>query len=424
MWYMWFVIVTFLQPLNTLSNIEKCWPTANNLTCVLNDLLLGYNKYIRPNHTGDPIRVQVYVMIISLGPVLELDMSFTMNLFFRQIWTDKRLTLPNQISNVAVSTKLLSAIWKPDTYFINSHSAYLHTTPTLNHLLRILENGRLLYSSRLTIKASCSTFLKRFPLDVQTCPFILSSYAYGTEDIIYDWKLDEHNGVEFERLKLSQFDLFDHKISRREMLFNDRNHSVLQLDLSMRRNAGYYILQGYVPAGLLVILSWVSFWIDSEATADRVYISVTCVLSLTTLTIDIRSYIPAVPYFTAIDYFFIMCYLFLFASLIQLTAVHRHLDYRQSIRSTGNISRQRKSSIKYPASDEIPQSNVGILRTTPICPVEFARRSTLSIIVHGLHLIKQKAPLHKLDRIARIAFPLLFLICNCMYWYILIVYTA
>lgn len=40
----------------------------------------------------------------------------------------------------------------------------------------------------------------------------------------------------------------------------------------MRRNVGYYLLQGYIPAGLIVILSWISFWIDSEATADRVYI--------------------------------------------------------------------------------------------------------------------------------------------------------
>ena len=47
---------------------------------------------------------------------------------------------------------------------------------------------------------------------------------------------------------------------------------MLQLDLRMRRNVGYYLLQGYIPAGLIVILSWISFWIDSEATADRVYI--------------------------------------------------------------------------------------------------------------------------------------------------------
>lgn len=115
----------------------------------------------------------------------------------------------------------------------------------------------------------------------------------------------------------------------------------------MRRNVGYYLLQGYIPAGLIVILSWISFWIDSEATADRVYIGlnphrfdsspflslslplgVTCVLSLTTLTLDVRAHIPAVPYFTAIDYFFIICYLFLLASLIQFTAVHRYLEVK------------------------------------------------------------------------------------------------
>ncbi|CAF4321287.1 unnamed protein product, partial [Adineta steineri] len=107
MWYLFFVTVIFLQSTNIYSLNETCWPRANNLTCVLNKLFFGYNKYLRPNQTGDPIRVQVYLMITSLGPIAELDMSYTMNLFFRQVWTDERLTLPNKISNVAVSTKLL-----------------------------------------------------------------------------------------------------------------------------------------------------------------------------------------------------------------------------------------------------------------------------------------------------------------------------
>ena len=45
----------------------------------------------------------------------------------------------------------------------------------------------------------------------------------------------------------------------------------------MSRNIGYYLLQGYIPASLLVILSWISFWIDSEATADRVYIGLSII---------------------------------------------------------------------------------------------------------------------------------------------------
>lgn len=131
---------------------------------------------------------------------------------------------------------------------------------------------------------------KRKRTEIIKTPVDRFSDAYGTSDVIYDWKLDEHNGVEFERLKLSQFDLFGYQISRREIQMNDRknedsrrkrlnelffdlgNHSVLQLDLRMRRSVGYYLLQGYIQAGLMVILSWISFWIDSEATADRVYI--------------------------------------------------------------------------------------------------------------------------------------------------------
>ena len=93
---------------------------------------------------------------------------------------------------------------------------------------------------------------------------ILHKDSYGTRDLIYDWKLDEHNGVELERVKLSQFNLDNYKISKKEIQFNDRlylkddkknryikdknfffkgNHSVLQLDLRMRRSIGYYLLQ-------------------------------------------------------------------------------------------------------------------------------------------------------------------------------------
>ncbi|CAF0796546.1 unnamed protein product [Rotaria sp. Silwood1] len=418
---------SLFQSIPILSLNETCWPTANNLTCVLNALLFGYNKQLRPNHTGDPLHVQVYLMIITLGPIVELDMSFTMNLFFRQIWTDERLTLPNKISNVAVSTKLLSAIWKPDTYFMNSHSGYLHTTPTLNHLLRILENGRLLYSSRLTIKAYCSMLLQRFPLDVQTCSLILSSYAYGTRDVIYDWKLDEHNGVELERSKLSQFDLFNYRISKREIQLNDRNHSVLQLDLQMRRSVGYYLLQGYIPAALLVILSWISFWIDSEATADRVYIGITSILSLTTLALDIRSHIPAVPYLTAIDYFFIICYLFLLASLIQYTAVHRYLEYGHSLTNTRTSEDLCESSRQRHMAITSRSSNLFVLRPSrmpKIRSVHHARRSTMAVVAQGLLFLTRKAPLHKLDRLSRIGFPSLFVLCNCIYWYIFVFYTS
>lgn len=46
--------------------------------------------------------------------------------------------------------------------------------------------------------------------------------------------------------------------------------SVLEAYFYLRRHTGYFLLQVYFPCILLVGVSWVGFWINREATADRV----------------------------------------------------------------------------------------------------------------------------------------------------------
>ena len=47
-------------------------------------------------------------------------------------------------------------------------------------------------------------------------------------------------------------------------------YSVLQVSFNLRRKQGYFLIQVYVPCILIVVLSWVSFWLNREATSDRV----------------------------------------------------------------------------------------------------------------------------------------------------------
>lgn len=57
--------------------------------------------------------------------------------------------------------------------------------------------------------------------------FLLLFYytdAYGVQDVVYEWKIDERNGVEIPRSKLSQFDLFNYTISKKEILINNRKY--------------------------------------------------------------------------------------------------------------------------------------------------------------------------------------------------------
>ena len=64
-----------------------------------------------------------------------------------------------------------------------------------------------------------------------------------------------------------------------------QRHSVLYAQFVLRRHTGYFLINFYMPCSLLVVISWVGFWINREATADRItlgkyYRQSSCVLHI------------------------------------------------------------------------------------------------------------------------------------------------
>ena len=55
----------------------------------------------------------------------------------------------------------------------------------------------------------------------------------------------------------------------------------LSLSFKLQRNIGYFIFQTYLPSILIVMLSWVSFWINHEATSARVALGTNNLLKMT-----------------------------------------------------------------------------------------------------------------------------------------------
>ena len=56
----------------------------------------------------------------------------------------------------------------------------------------------------------------------------------------------------------------------------------LQVEFILERQFGFYLLQTYIPSSLIVVLSWVSFWISYDSVPARVALGVTTVLTMTT----------------------------------------------------------------------------------------------------------------------------------------------
>jgi hypothetical protein len=81
-------------------------------------------------------------------------------------------------------------------------------------------------------------------------------------------------------------------------------------------------MQFYIPSGMLVALSWSSFWISVDAVVARVNIGLMIVLALTSQSIEARKELPRVSYIKAIDVWTSTCLVFTFSSLIEFALVN------------------------------------------------------------------------------------------------------
>ncbi|RXG68468.1 Gamma-aminobutyric acid receptor subunit alpha-6 [Armadillidium vulgare] len=196
-----------------------------------------------------------------------------MDCYLRQEWRDNRLRFRGPLNQLSLNIKMLEALWKPDTFFKNGLGSNIHTITRPNKLFRINQDGHILYSMRLTIKAKCPMELRNFPMDIQSCPLYIGSYAYPAKDVVYEW---DKKFVSFEPgMALSQFDLLDTKWNNISItLPGGEKYSLLQVNFILQRHTGYFLIQVYVPCILIVVLSWVSFWINREATSDRIGLGV------------------------------------------------------------------------------------------------------------------------------------------------------
>ncbi|KAM8910825.1 glycine receptor subunit alphaZ1 isoform 2-T2 [Spinachia spinachia] len=300
----------------------------------------GYDARIRPNFKvlhkdpkgskseathkkGPPVNVTCNIFINSFGSIAETTMDYRVNIFLRQQWNDPRLAYSEYPDDsLDLDPSMLDSIWKPDLFFANEKGANFHEVTTDNKLLRISKNGNVLYSIRITLILACPMDLKNFPMDVQTCIMQLESFGYTMNDLIFEW--DEKGAVQVhDGLTLPQFILKEEKDLRYcTKHYNTGKFTCIEARFHLERQMGYYLIQMYIPSLLIVILSWVSFWINMDAAPARVGLGITTVLTMTTQSSGSRASLPKVSYVKAIDIWMAVCLLFVFSALLEYAAVN------------------------------------------------------------------------------------------------------
>ncbi|XP_062857936.1 gamma-aminobutyric acid receptor subunit rho-2-like [Trichomycterus rosablanca] len=397
---------------------------------------------MRPAFAGPAVPVGVDVQVESLDSISEVDMDFTMTLYLRHYWKDERLSFPSTTNkSMTFDGRLVKKIWVPDVFFVHSKRSFIHDTTTDNIMLRVYPDGHVLYSLRVTVTAACNMDFSRFPLDTQTCTLELESYAYTDEDLMLYWKSGDESLSIDDKISLSQFLIQKfHTTSRLAFYSSTGWYNRLYINFTLRRHIFFFLLQTYFPATLMVMLSWVSFWIDRRAVPARVSLGITTVLTMSTIITGVNASMPRVSYIKAVDIYLWVSFVFVFLSVLEYAAVNylttvkdgkdrkfREKTREQALPCTCGLSQGKSMMVDGTYSEADSNSLAGYSRA-PVGtdePPEKHERMVVHLAIDNESTGNKKKGLrgfriihstHAIDTYSRMIFPGAYIFFNLIYW--------
>uniref|UniRef100_A0A665U7Q7 Gamma-aminobutyric acid receptor subunit gamma-3-like n=1 Tax=Echeneis naucrates TaxID=173247 RepID=A0A665U7Q7_ECHNA len=248
--------------------------------------------------------------------------------------------------------------------------------------------------------------------------------------IVYKWRRNSVETSDQKYWRLYQFDFMGLRNTTDVLTTTAGDYVLMTVYFDLSRRMGYFTIQTYIPCILTVVLSWVSFWIKSDATPARTALGITTVLTMTTLSTVARNSLPRVSYVTAMDLFVTVCFLFVFAAMIEYAMLNY---YSYSIRRPP--SKKKKKKKKPPAYSSfnmgrnprsvMPMGNSlfwhdyddnclyecldGKDCKSFFCCYEECKEG-------GWRKGRIHVNIHELDSYSRVFFPTSFLLFNIVYW--------
>ncbi|MBN3280747.1 GBRA5 protein, partial [Polyodon spathula] len=449
----------------------------NNITIftrILDGLLDGYDNRLRPGLGERITEVKTNIYVTSFGPVSDTEMEYTIDVFFRQSWKDERLKFKGPMQRLPLNNLLASKIWTPDTFFLNGKKSIAHNMTTPNKLLRLEDDGTLLYTMRLTISAECPMQLEDFPMDAHACPLKFGSYAYPDSEVVYIWTSGAARSVVVaeDGSRLNQYHLIGQTVGREVIrtstvcrqyasgrCTSETHHSESIkgfFSFPIYLNTAYdKIKPTYQLTNMAALLSAINVSLPNVKEGRRyqslVHLEkdprsgvivdgrpplrnrkvcsgsgVTTVLTMTTLSISARNSLPKVAYATAMDWFIAVCYAFVFSALIEFATVNYFT--KRSWAWDGKKALEAHQTKKKPPMALTKKANNACMAVGVNNTANIMKESVLSTISNSTSVqmkpTEAKPPeaektynsISRIDNMSRIVFPVLFGTFNLVYW--------
>uniref|UniRef100_A0A1I7YHZ9 Neur_chan_LBD domain-containing protein n=1 Tax=Steinernema glaseri TaxID=37863 RepID=A0A1I7YHZ9_9BILA len=423
-------------------------------TRILTDILKNYDRNVVPSMKG--VDVDVELLIQKVTEISEIHSSSKMDILLSQIWHDPGLNFENEegaecLANLSLSHRMVDSLWIPNVCLINSKSSSVHHSPTPNIFLAIHPNGTVWMNYRILVESPCDMDFTFFPMDRVECTTVFESYSFNVGKVRLHWK---RHGVPVEiigDINLPDFHMTHYIHEKATFQYPAGVWDQLNIKLFFRRSYGFYILQIYLPTYCMVLISWISFWLDRRSLPARVTLGVSSLMALTLQYSNVARSLPKVSYVKGLDLFMFGCVGYIFLSIVELAMVgilekeaaqhmpHRQFSERSDFMNEEDVGEhQRQLERKFfdrwkrsgatfiecpeprtPGSASPPNQRDAANRAV-LYVNQWKRRTRRTPRIYTPKLFSKWTG-DDLDRFCQKAFPISFGVCNLVYW---MYYTA
>ncbi|CAJ0583324.1 unnamed protein product, partial [Mesorhabditis spiculigera] len=319
----------------------------------IRDILENTNKRLPTQNTSRPLDVHLGFYLESIGNFRAEEMSFDVDMYAYMSWNDWRLrhNFPDYV--MVNDDAIRQQLWLPDLYFANAIKSKVHDVTVPNFSLfidrddaYIAKQVNVTWFNPNPVRFNPSIGLPEFEITNVTEAYCNGTYRYAVTPTKY---------------KVDTF-------------------SCLLGNIHLSRSIGYNLVQSYIPTGLIVIISWVSFWIDRRAVPARVTLSFTTLVSLTTLGNGLRFGLPQVSYAKAIDFWYGACMLFVFMALLEFAIIN---SYMRKAEKYGEMAKKFMQS-RVDNTDTVEPKEMGMndIRKGSKSPKSSAKNSRSPVTPH------------------------------------------
>jgi len=269
--------------------------------------ILGSLEAQEPVHEARDVEVKV--LLLDIEGIDSVSQNFTANLTMVLRWRDSSLAH----NGPAPIIMPLDDIWFPNIQILNQQKLI----STLPRAVEIHPDGEVVHRQRVWGSFSQPLDLQEFPFDTQRLQVTLANVGLGAESV--QLVPSPSSGIS-EALTMPDWEVTGWDFVASDLSLDEEPPRVqgMVFSLDVKRDTSFFIYKVIMPLILIVMMSWLVFWIDPSLAASQISVSVTAMLTMIAYRFAIAGMMPRLAFLTSLDHFVLVSTLVVFLSMVEV----------------------------------------------------------------------------------------------------------